>query len=71
MMTKVGAGGAGSCGGLVEYLEKENKLKPEQQAELWFSQSREQGGGQHSYVMFHRANSTSKTTQLELTEGLL
>jgi hypothetical protein len=46
MMTKIGAGGAGSSGGLVEYLEKENKLKPEQQAELWFSQHREQLAGQ-------------------------
>ena len=45
MMTKIGAGGAGSSGGLVEYLEKENKLKPEQQAELWFSQHREQLAG--------------------------
>ena len=45
MMTKVGAGGAASCGGLVDYLEKENKLKPEQQAELWFSQNREQLAG--------------------------
>lgn len=45
MMTKIGAGGAGSSGGLVEYLEKENKLKPEQQAELWFSQNREQLAG--------------------------
>ncbi|GAB3226942.1 DUF5712 family protein [Spirosoma arcticum] len=46
MMTKIGAGGAGSSGGLVDYLEKENKLKPEQQAELWFSQNREQLAGQ-------------------------
>lgn len=45
MMTKIGSGGAGSCGGLVEYLEKENKLKPEQQAELWFSQNRERLAG--------------------------
>jgi hypothetical protein len=45
MMTKIGVGGAGSSGGLVEYLEKENKLKPEQQAELWFSQHREQLAG--------------------------
>ncbi len=44
-MTKIGAGGAGSSGGLVDYLEKENKLKPEQQAELWFSQNREQVAG--------------------------
>jgi hypothetical protein len=29
------------------------------------------GGRPHSYEMFHRANSTGKTTQLELTEGLL
>jgi len=46
MMTKIGAGGAGSSGGLVDYLEKENKLKPEQQAELWFSQNREQVASQ-------------------------
>jgi hypothetical protein len=38
MMTKIGSGGAGSCGGLVEYLEKE-------QAGLWFSQNREQLAG--------------------------
>ena len=29
---------AGSCGQLVEYLEKENNLKDEQKAELWFNQ---------------------------------
>jgi hypothetical protein len=38
MMTKIGGGSSGSCGGLVEYLEKE-------QAGLWFSQSREQFAG--------------------------
>jgi len=38
MMTKVGGGSAGSCGGLVEYLEKE-------QAGLWFGQSREKLAG--------------------------
>jgi hypothetical protein len=38
MMTKIGAGGSGSCEGLVEYLEKE-------QAGLWFSQGREQLAG--------------------------
>ena len=38
MMTKVGGGGAGSCGGLVDYLEKE-------QAGLWFDQNREQLAG--------------------------
>lgn len=38
MMTKIGGGSPGSCGGLVEYLEKE-------QAGLWFSQSREQFAG--------------------------
>jgi hypothetical protein len=32
---------AGSCGQLVEYLEKENKLKPEHKAELWFNQQRD------------------------------
>lgn len=32
---------AGSCGQLVEYLEKENNLKPEQKAELWFNQERD------------------------------
>jgi len=32
---------AGSCGQLVEYLEKENNLKPEQKAELWFNQGRD------------------------------
>lgn len=32
---------AGSCGQLVEYLEKENNLKPEHKAELWFNQSRD------------------------------
>jgi hypothetical protein len=32
---------AGSCGQLVEYLEKENNLKAEQKAELWFNQQRE------------------------------
>jgi hypothetical protein len=31
---------AGSCGQLVEYLEKENNLKAEQKAELWFNQQR-------------------------------
>jgi hypothetical protein len=39
MMTKIGAGGAGSCGRLVEYLEKE-------QVGLWFGQNREQLTGQ-------------------------
>lgn len=38
MMTKIGSGGAGSCGGLVEYLEKE-------QAGLWFGQNRERLAG--------------------------
>lgn len=38
MMTKIGGGGSGSCGGLVEYLEKE-------QAGLWFAQGREQLAG--------------------------
>ena len=37
-MTKIGGGSSGSCGGLVEYLEKE-------QAGLWFSQNREQLAG--------------------------
>lgn len=32
---------AGSCGQLVEYLEKENNLKAEQKAELWFNQGRD------------------------------
>jgi hypothetical protein len=32
---------AGSCGQLVEYLEKENNLKAENKAELWFNQSRD------------------------------
>jgi len=32
---------AGSCGQLVEYLEKENNLKAEQKAELWFDQGRD------------------------------
>lgn len=32
---------AGSCGQLVEYLEKENNLKPEHKAELWFNQQRD------------------------------
>lgn len=32
---------AGSCGQLVEYLEKENNLKAEHKAELWFDQQRE------------------------------
>ena len=31
---------AGSSGGLVDYLEKENKLRPEEKAELWFDQQR-------------------------------
>ncbi len=31
---------AGSCGQLVEYLEKENQLTPVNQAELWFNQQR-------------------------------
>lgn len=39
MMTKIGAGGSGSCGGLVEYLEKE-------QVGLWFDQQREHLAGQ-------------------------
>jgi hypothetical protein len=38
MMTKIGGGSSGSCGGLVEYLEKE-------QAGLWFGQNREQLAG--------------------------
>jgi hypothetical protein len=33
---------AGSSGQLVEYLEKENKLKPEHKAELWFNQQRDE-----------------------------
>jgi hypothetical protein len=32
---------AGSCGQLVEYLEKENNLKADHKAELWFNQQRE------------------------------
>ena len=32
---------AGSCGQLVEYLEKENNLKAEPKAELWFNQGRD------------------------------
>ena len=32
---------AGSCGQLVDYLEKENNLKPEHKAELWFNQGRD------------------------------
>jgi len=32
---------AGSCGQLVEYLEKENNLRAEQKAELWFNQGRD------------------------------
>jgi len=28
-------------GQLVEYLEKENRLKPEEKAELWFNQQRD------------------------------
>ena len=32
---------AGSCGQLVDYLEKENKLKAEHKAELWFNQGRD------------------------------
>jgi len=32
---------AGSCGQLVDYLEKENRLKPEDKAELWFNQQRD------------------------------
>lgn len=32
---------AGSCGQLVEYLEKENNLKAENKAELWFNQGRD------------------------------
>ena len=38
MMTKISGGGGGSCGGLVEYLEKE-------QAGLWFDQNRAQLAG--------------------------
>jgi len=38
MMTKIGGGSSGSCGGLVEYLEKE-------QAGLWFGQNRAQLAG--------------------------
>lgn len=38
MMTKIGAGGSSSCGGLVAYLEKE-------QVGQWFSQGREQLAG--------------------------
>lgn len=38
MMTKIGGGSSGSCGGLVEYLEKE-------QAGLWFGHNREQLAG--------------------------
>lgn len=32
---------AGSCGQLVDYLEKENNLKAEHKAELWFNQRRD------------------------------
>jgi hypothetical protein len=32
---------AGNCGQLVEYLEKENNLKAEHKAELWFNQGRD------------------------------
>lgn len=32
---------AGSCGQLVEYLEKENNLRAEHKAELWFNQGRD------------------------------
>lgn len=32
---------AGSCGQLVEYLEKENNLKAEHKAELWFNRDRD------------------------------
>ncbi|WP_020600311.1 DUF5712 family protein [Spirosoma panaciterrae] len=32
---------AGSCGQLVDYLEKENNLKAEHKAELWFNQGRD------------------------------
>lgn len=32
---------AGSCGQLVEYLEKENNLRAEYKAELWFNQGRD------------------------------
>ena len=32
---------AGSCGQLVEYLEKENNLKVDSKAELWFNQGRD------------------------------
>lgn len=39
--TSASGSNAGSSGGLVEYLEKENKLKPEDKAELWFNQQRD------------------------------
>jgi hypothetical protein len=39
--TSASGSNAGSSGGLVEYLEKENKLKPEGKAELWFNQQRD------------------------------
>lgn len=39
--TSASGSSAGSSGGLVEYLEKENRLKPEEKAELWFNQCRD------------------------------
>lgn len=38
--TSASGSNAGSSSGLVEYLEKENKLRPEEKAELWFDQQR-------------------------------
>jgi len=39
--TSASGSNAGSSGGLVEYLEKENRLKPEEKVELWFNQCRD------------------------------
>lgn len=39
--TSASGSNAGSSSGLVEYLEKENKLRPEEKAELWFNQQRD------------------------------
>lgn len=55
---------AGSCGQLVEYLEKENNLKAEHKAELWFNQ-------QHDDLRPHevRQDIDSNTAKLKQQEA--
>lgn len=55
---------AGSCGQLVEYLEKENNLKDELKAELWFNQQRDD---LRAYEI--RQDIDSNTAKLKQTEA--